>query len=507
MTTKNTVRESLTETVKSFLGIKKPKELSTEVNPIQVRVTADEDYSPFVGGFFDGSYGGGLYANSDKTTLLEKQKLKIASYRMLARQSDVNDAIEEIVNEVIFSTNEKRAIEVNVEEENEKIKDAIIDKFDKIYNLMNLDRNLFSIVRNGYIDGQMVAHLAYDKTNTKSGIQKIEFIDPVYFYFNPEKETYSYLKKQEGTFLTSDSFVKDEQEFSREEIVKEDFGLYSDGVVESYLEPAIKPANQLKTLEDLLVPMRFSRSVSRRVFNVDIGDLSPKSGESVLNQYQNKFKYKKFYNVETGEVTNQQHITSMVEDYWFANRSGGKGTTVETIDETGNLGELGDIIYFYKKLYKALKIPANRIPFQTDIDSTFDFTSTSVTKDDVKFFMFISRVRKVYSSLFKKILQREVISSGILTADEWAEYEDKIEIQFINENKFIEKMSLDAFTSQLDLYTTAKDIAGNVFSYNATMKRVFGMTDIEIEENLKEIEKEKKNKMFKDFYTSEDEDM
>jgi hypothetical protein len=197
----------------------------------------------------------------------------------------------------------------------------------------------------------------------------------------------------------------------------------------------------------------------------------------------------------------------MVEDYWFANRSGGKGTTVETIDETGNLGELGDIIYFYKKLYKALKIPANRIPYQTDIDSTFAFDSTSVTHDDLKFFMFISKIRKVYSSMFKKILQREVISSGILTADEWTEYEDKIEVQFLNANKFVEKMNLDKFTTQLDLYTTAKDIAGNVFSYNTTMKRVFGMTDLEIEQNLKEIEKEKKNKLFKDFYTSEDEDM
>jgi hypothetical protein len=496
----------ITETVKSFLGKTKTTELSSEVNPVQVRVTADEDYSPFVGGFFDGT-GGGLFAIADKATLLERQKLKIASYRVLARQADVNDALEEIVNEVIFSTNDKRAIEVNIDEENEKIKDAIVEKFDKIYNLMNIDRNLFSIVRNGYIDGQMVAHLAFDKSSTKNGIQKIEFIDPVYFYFNSEKETYSYLKKQEGTFLTQDSFVKDDQEFSREEIVKEDFSLYSDGVIEGYLESAIKPANQLKTLEDLLIPMRFSRSVSRRVFNVDIGDLPSKSGEAVLNQYQAKFKYKKFYNVETGEVTNQQHITSMVEDYWFANRSGGKGTTVETIDETGNLGELGDILYFYKKLYKSLKIPANRIPFQTDMDSTFDFSSTTVTKDDMKFFMFISKIRKVYSSLFKKILQREVISSGILSAAEWEEYDDKIEVVFKNQNKFIEKMLLDEWTSKLDLYANAKDYAGNVFSYNKTMKVIFGMTDLEIEENLKEIAKEKKNPLFKAFYEVPDEDM
>ncbi len=252
--------------------------------------------------------------------------------------------------------------------------------------------------------------------------------------------------------------------------------------------------------------MRFSRSVSRRVFNVDIGDLPPKQGESLLAQYQSKFKYKKFYNTETGEVTNQQHITSMVEDYWFANRSGGKGTQVDTIDETGNLGELGDIIYFYKKLYKALKIPANRVPYQTDMDSSFDFSTTQVTRDDITFFMFISKLRKVYANFFKKILQRELISSGILKAAEWDEYQRKIKIEFSNENKFVEKMALDEWTSKLDLYATAKDYAGSVFSYRGIMKKVFRMTDEEIDENMKEIAKEKKDPRFKDFYKDPNEE-
>jgi hypothetical protein len=500
---------TLVEKVKSFLGVKKAQQLSSEVSPLKIRVADDDtEFSPFINGFFDGSGGTSLFATQDRSTVLERQKIKILNYRSLAKQPEVDSALEEIMNEIVFSTDALAPISVSIDEENEKIKDAIEKSFKKIYKLINVERNFYSIVRNAYVDGQTIALLQYDKNSTKNGIQKIKFIDPVYFYFDAIKNEYYYMKRSEGNFMQQEIYTQSEESFSIEEIVHENFGQYSDGLIESHLEKAIKPANQLKTLEDLLIPMRFSRSMSRRVFNVDIGDISPKSGDAVLNGYQQKFKYKKFYNVETGEVTNQQHITSMVEDYWFANRSGGKGTTVDTIDETGNLGELGDIIYFYKKLYKALNIPSNRVPYQTDQDTSFDYSATNVSKEDMKFFMFVSRLRGTVSSLFKRILERELVASGILSSNEWEDFEEKIKIVFSNENKFIEKMKLDQLTTQLDLYATARDYAGNVFSYSRLMQRVFGMSEIEIEENLKEIEKEKKNKLFAGFYKQpEEEDM
>ncbi len=498
---------TLAEKVKSFLGIKKAQPLSAEVSPMQIRVSDDEtEFSPFVNGFFDGSGGASLFATQDRNTVLERQKIKIINYRNLSKQPEVDSALEEIVNEIIFSSDGLAPISVDINEENEKIKEAIEKAFKKIYKLINVERNFYGIVRSAYIDGQIVSLLQYDKNSTKNGIQKIKFIDPVYFYFDSIKNEYYYMKRFEGNFTQQDLFSQSEESYSVEEIVHEIFGQTNDGLIESHLEKAIKPANQLKTLEDLLIPMRFSRSMSRRVFNVDIGDISPKSGDAILNGYQQKFKYKKFYNVETGEVTNQQHITSMVEDYWFANRSGGKGTTVDTIDETGNLGELGDIIYFYKKLYKALNIPSNRIPFQTELDASFDYSATNVSKEDMKFFMFISRLRETVASLFKRILERELISTGVLSASEWEKFEEKIKIQFSNENKFIEKMKLDQLTTQLDLYATARDYAGNVFSYNTLMQRVFGMSELEVEENLKEIEKEKKNKLFARFYKQPEDD-
>ena len=207
----------------------------------------------------------------------------------------------------------------------------------------------------------------------------------------------------------------EKEKYSQEEIIRLDFGLYDEFICLSYLEYALKTANILKSLEDLLLPLRFSRSVSRRVFNVDIGDLPNKRAEEYMKKLQEKFKYKKFYNNETGEISNQQHITSMVEDYWFAKRSSGKGTEVSTIDETGNLGELRDIIYFNKKLYRALNIPTSKLDIDPDANHIFSIDATETTQEDVKFMTFISRIRKVYTQIFIELLRRQSISTKVLT--------------------------------------------------------------------------------------------
>ena len=258
-------------------------------------------------------------------------------------------------------------------------------------------------------------------------------------------------------------------------------------------------------MEDLLIPMRFSRSISRRVFNVDIGELANTKGEAVMNEMQKKFKYKKFYNTETGEISNQQHITSMVEDYWFANRSGGKGTTVDTLDETGNLGEVNDILYFQKKLYKSMFIPSNRIPENKEADQNFDYDATNVSKEDIKFYMFISRIRQVYINLFDELLKRELISTETLTLDQYNDYKDKIWIKFVSESLFIEKLKIAQFQRKLDIYANVQEYNGKLFPIEKVLKDVFKFSDEEIEENFSMIEKEKTNPMYAAFYKTEDE--
>ena len=492
----------LTEIVKkSFLKNDEPIERSSEVQTDNVlKDLSDEPLH--VGSFFDSSSSdNNLFTQIQNSQIIFKQKDKILKYRELAMQTNVIDAIDEIVNEIIFSYDDELPIKIDINEENETLVKAISDKFDKILQMINIRRNIFEIVKRGYVDGRMIIHCGYDKKTIKSGIQSIKMIEPCLFYYDEKEKVYKYMKNNSLNEVFS---FENNEKYSPEEIVIEDFGLYKDKLNLSYLEYAIKPANMLNTLEDLLIPLRFSRSISRRVFNVDVGDLPTKRAQEVMKEYQTKFKYKKFYNNDTGEVSNQQHITSMVEDYWFSNRSGGKGTEVELLDETGNLGELNDIIYISKKLYNSMKIPSNRISIDPDADKTYEFDTTQVSKEDMKFFMFISRLRQVYSSLFKEILKREVVSTEIMSEQEWKEKENEIKISFVNENNFIQKMKLENFLHKLEIYATAQEYQGKLFSVETILKDIFRFSEEEIEDEFKKIQEESKNPLYKKFYTSED---
>lgn len=495
----------LNEVVKSFL--KQPEEArekessKVQQNNVMVDLTNSDIY-PTTGSFFDdGDFQGGLFGKSEISDVIFKQKEKIMKYRQLAMTPDVTDGIDEIVNEIIFSYDDQIPLKIDIDEENDKLVKAITEKFYKVLKISNVKRNIFQIVKRGYVDGQIIMHCAYDEKNTKNGIKSIKMIDPCMLYFDGKTNTYKYMNEDKNNVMYKDKT----HEYSIEELVREDFGLYDGKVNLGYLEYALKPANMLKTLEDLLIPLRFSRSISRRIFNVDIGDLPAKRGAEVMRENQSKFKYKKFYNNETGEVSNQQHITSMVEDYWFANRSGGKGTTVDVLDESGNLGELDDILYFARKLYRSLKIPSNRISIDPNGDKDFSYDETRVSKEDMKFFMFISRLRQVYSSLFKEILKREVIASGIMTEVEWNDREDFIAISFVEENKFIEKMKLDNFMRKLDIYDTAKEYQGKLFSVKTVLKDIFRYSDKDIEEEFKKIKDEEKDELYKRFYSGDEE--
>ena len=497
----------LNEIVKNFLRQPEPQDDKESSIVQQQNVMVDmtnNDLYPNTGSFFDDDQGNSLFGKSEISDIIFRQKDKIMKYRQLAQTADVTDALDEIVNEIIFSYDDEIPLQIDIDEENEKLVKAITDKFDKVIKITNVKRNLFQLVKRSYIDGQIIMHCAYDAKNTKNGIRSIKMIEPCMLYFDTKTNTYKYMKEDKG--FGGISSQNDNLSYSIEELVREDFGLYDGKINLGYLEYALKPANMLKTLEDLLIPLRFSRSISRRVFNVDIGDLPAKRGAEVMRDYQGKFKYKKFYNNETGEVSNQQHITSMVEDYWFANRSGGKGTTVDVLDESGNLGELDDILYFAKKLYRAMKIPSNRIHVDPDADHEYDYASTRVSKEDMKFFMFISRIRQVYSSLFKEILKREVISTGIMSEQEWNDKEDFISISFVNENKFIEKMKLDNFMSKLEIYATAQEYQGKLFSVNTVLKDIFRYTDEDIEEEFKKIADEEKDPLYSKFYAGEDDE-
>lgn len=469
-----------------------------------------DDRSPL--GFFDG-YADGFADNfnyfGDQSTLdrtLNIQKNWLANYRRIQRIPEVATAIGEIVDEALFNQKGGNPFTLELNADVPKnIENKIREEFEDILVKMNIKRNLYYLFGKFYVDGQLVLHLAYNIKGgqQKQGIQRIKVLNPANLFFDAKNNKWRYKDILDGTdsdilfSAFSDNRDKYDQEFDLEEIIRIDSGIYEGRVILSDLHCAVKVANNLQTLEEMLVPMRFSRSVSRRVFNVDVANMNSKKAEEYLKNIQTKFKYKKFYDLESGQISNQQHVASLTEDYWFPNRGGVKGTTVDTIDETGNLGETGDIDYFRKKLYTALKVPLGRLGI--DDKSEFDFTATNVSREELKFFNFVCRKRQQFSDLFVQLLRRQLISKKILTDKEFDDLKQDFRIIWVSENKFYERMNDEQLQQSIAMFRDYEELANKGWvSKEFLYKRVLKMSQEEIEEMQEQIKSEKSDKLYKD---------
>jgi len=515
----------LTEKLKRVF-LKQPHEhLKTPdkpLNKIRNDLTADE-FTFNYQAYFDNNLGGTFQNNY---AIASEQATKINQYRELAKNASVAEALNVIADEITFSNNNFEPLKITAECDDNIVK-ALEKSFRKIMKLFNPQKNIYRFVRESYIDGQMNILVEYG--DESEGITGLSFLDPRFLIFDLETQTYKYIENnwngQTATNYANYMFYLDKlkmrrrlqdqkrnydittQEFNIEEIVHQDFGLYNDnGLILSYLEDSIKTANMLSVLEDLLIPLRYSRSVARRIFNVDVRDLSNSKAEAYMQKIIDTFRYKKIFNSQTGEVTNNQHLVSMVEDYWFSNRSGENGVSVDLLDETGNLGELRDIIYMQKKLYSSMGVPSTYATTIDDETSDFSVDADSVSQEEYRFFLKIQRLKNVYTEFFLHILKRDLIRTNVLTEEQFDIIKNDIKIYFDGENQIFDKIKKQNFLRNIDCFSQGKEFAGQIFSAKKLYKEAFGMTEQEVKDMFAEIEAEKKNPLYATFYNSSEED-
>lgn len=492
--------------LKPFLGRKQPQKTDEKI-PEEKEISKIYDaLDPDViaTGFFDNS--GFTLNQPDKYSALKKQAEIINTYRNIASGAEVDEAISIIVNEATFNP-ETQFDSVYLDfDQNTKIpqnlQEKITEEFDDILNKLELDKNFYHLFYTYYVDGQLNLYLGYPDKNKENGFNSISLIDPINLYYDNTSSQWKYLEVDKNASYGNKA--TENLIFDKEEIVHINSGLFSGKLILSNLHKAIRPANLLKTSEDMLIPMRFSRSMSRRVFNVDVANLPENKVKQLMETYKNTYKYSNFFNVEEGTISKQIHTNSLVEDYWFPNRGGAKGTTVDTIDETGNLGEITDIQYFKQKLYKALKVPTSRI---SDSEATpeFDFSATSISQDELKFFSFISRIRAQFAELFYELMRRQLIYKGILKEEEWFTAKRDLTVVFRNQNIFYEKLEQEKITSRTNIFNTIKEDIGKIYSWEFALKKVLKMTDEEIRTQQEAIKKEKTDPIWKDFFQKEEE--
>ena len=434
----------------------------------------------------------------------------IKRYREMALHPEADSAIEDIVNEAIVSDTNDSPIEIDLDHLNasDGIKKKVREEFKNIKDLLDFDKKAHEIYRNWYIDGRIYYHKVIDVKKPEEGIKELRYIDAMkmryvkqakkkegdklnsiqrfqndnpmdydwpeieeYFIYNP-KSTYPTGARDatgatQGIKMTKDSIV-----YCTSGLVDR-----NKGCTLGYLHKAIKSINQLRMIEDSLVIYRLSRAPERRIFYIDVGNLPKVKAEQYLRDVMMRYRNKLVYDANTGEIRDDKKYMAMLEDFWLPRREGGRGTEITTLPGGQNLGEITDIEYFKKKLYRSLNVPPSRM----DGEGGFNLgRSSEILRDELKFTKFVGRLRKRFSHMFNDILKTQLILKNIITPEDWDTMSEHIQYDFLYDNHFSELKETELFAERLTNVATAEPYVGRYFSQDYLRRKVLRQTDEEI---------------------------
>jgi len=449
-----------------------------------------------------GVNAGGYYGMvMDLEGVIKNENDLLRRYREVAQYSDCDNAIEDIVNEAIIADEQKRPVELNLDELklSASIKTKIKEEFDTIQRLLKFDERAHEIFRTWYIDGRIYYQILIDEERIKDGIVELRYIDPrkIRRIKNIKKERtpqgVDIVKEIEEYYLYNDKGITEQTtqgvKLAIDSVVYCPSGYVdqNSGMALSYLHKAIKPVNQLKMIEDSLVIYRISRAPERRIFYIDVGNLPKLKAEQYVSDIMNKFRNKIVYDATTGETRDDRRHLSMMEDFWMPRREGGKGTEITTLPGGQNLGEIQDIEYFQNKLYHALNVPISRLQPQQGFSIG---RSQEISRDEVKFNKFIVRLRKRFSILFSEALRVQLIAKGVIRADEWEDIRQFLKYDYIEDNHFSELKDAEILTQRLQALQQLDPYVGKYYSQAWVKKNVLRLDEEQVEQIEKEIEQE-----------------
>jgi len=485
----------MAEDTNKFFGFSFKKKKSVEKTKAQTFTPDNEDgayqISPS-GGYF------GQYTDLEGNQFKSDAEL-IMKYRSISHYPEVDAAIEDITNEAISSVGSD-VVKLNLDdlEQADNVKKLIQEEFDNVLKLLDFSETSYDLFRRWYIDGRLFHHVIIDKKG-ENGIKALRQVDPTKI-----RKVKEVIKEKDLT--TGAELVKEVQEYylyqdeehvnnseglkiSTDAIIQVNSGLLNDtrDKVVGYLNKALKPLNQLSMMEDSLVIYRVSRAPERRIFYIDVGNLPKGKAEQYLNNTMNKYRNKIVYDPTTGDLKDQRDHKSMMEDFWLPRREGGKGTEITTLPGGQNLGEVEDIVYFQRKLYRSLNVPMSRL----EQDSTFNVgRSSEITRDELKFQKFIDRVRTKFSKLFMETLKRQLILKKIIVPSDWKNIKEDMDIEFVKDNYYAELKDAEILKERIETLQMMDEYVGTYYSKEWVRKNILKHDEEEIAEIEKQMEAE-----------------
>ena len=457
-----------------------------------------------------GAYG--TYIDLDGTARTESEL--VSKYREIALEADIERAVDDIVNEAI-DTDAEKIVEINLDKikYSENVKEKIREEFEIIIELLNFHNEAYDLFKRWYIDGRMYFHAIIDEKNPREGIKELRYIDPrkirkireikkktkgdtTVAYANREYYVYNernFLPAGGNAGLPMDAGAVNGVKIAADSIIHVTSGLMdkNNAFVYSYIQKAIRPLNQLRTLEDATVIYRISRAPERRIFYIDVGNLPKIKAEQYMRDMMTKHKNRLVYDATTGEVRDDRKYMTMLEDYWLPRREGNRGTEITTLPAGQNLGEMADVTYFQQKLYQSLNVPVSRLQSSSEVFSLGK--ATEISRDEVKFVKFVGRLRKRFSHLLMKSLEKQLILKGIVSENDWNELSNQINFDFAIDSHFEEFKDTEILQSRLANLTEIQPFIGKYFSDEWVRKNILHQTDKDIEDMMAQIEAEASN--------------
>lgn len=439
----------------------------------------------------------GQYIDMEGSKAKDNTQL-IMKYRGVAQHPEVDAAIEDIVNETIVNeVGSPVTLNLDEVEASDSIKKQMVEEFDNICSMLKFSDLGHDIFRSWYVDGRLYYHLVVNESSPKLGIQDIRPIDSA--KIRKVKEV-----KHDKDPATGAKIVKKINEFyifqeragsnqgvklSPDSVSYTTSGLLdpSKKQVVSYLHKALKPINQLRMMEDSLVIYRLARAPERRIFYIDVGNMPRNKSETYMRDIMSRYRNKIVYDANTGTVKDDRKHMSMLEDFWLPRREGGRGTEITTLPGGENLGQIDDILYFQKRLYRSLNVPVNRLEQEAQFSLG---RSTEITRDEVKFQRFVDRLRRRFSTLFTNILKKQLILKGIITEQDWETWRTDIYVDYARDNHFTELKDAELLQNRLGILDQVSQYTGEYFSREWIMKNVMQFSDEDIQNMKDQVEAE-----------------
>lgn len=461
----------------------------------------NDDGALNLGGVVGGSYGTLL----DIEGVAKTESELVTRYRSLMMNPEIQQAVDEIVNEAINIDAHDKVVKVVLDDTGlpSKVKDRIIEEFDKILSLLDFSNQGYDIFSKFYVDGRLNYHAIVDEQDLKRGIVELRYLDPRKVRFVREmvdvpitgqgsqtttikqihKEYFVYSETGFGSTTTTSSYSSSTVglKIAKDSIIRVTSGIVSEdnSVVLSHLHRAIKSINQLRMLEDATVIYSITRAPDRRIFYVDVGNLPKAKAEQYMQEMMARHKNRVVYDPATGEIKDDRKMMTMTEDYWFPRQGGNRSTEVVPLGGGSGIGEDRNLPYFQNKLYKSLNVPVSRLQPET----MYSFgRGSEITREELKFSKFIKRVRSRFSILFDKCLERQLVLTGVLTPDDWGAIQNKIRYDYVKDNFFEEMKETEILREKLNTLNEVEPLVGKYFSRGWIVKNVLFMSDDEMRE-------------------------